>query len=63
MIEKTILEEMVAQVNIKTGENVITIDDVRNVLYGMSLDNVDYKMLDSFININRHISEGLLGHR
>lgn len=42
MIEKTILEEMVAQVNKKTGENVITIDDVRNVLYGMSLDNVDY---------------------
>ena len=33
---------MVAQVNKKTGENVITIDDVRNVLYGMSLDNVDY---------------------
>ena len=28
-----------------------------------NLNNIDKKMLDSFVNINKHISEGLIGHR
>lgn len=49
-----------------TKNNLLKLADYiakNTIKIGQDLDNVDYKMLDSFININRHISEGLLGHR
>ena len=42
MIEKTITEEMIEEINEKTEAGAITIDEVKRVLYGMDLDDVDY---------------------
>ena len=46
--------------------NLIKLADyvaVNTMKIGKNLDNIDKKMLDSFVNINKHISEGLIGHR
>ena len=50
--------------NIK--ENLVKLADyvaANTIKLGQNLDNIDEKLLDSFININRQISEGLLGRR
>ena len=50
--------------NIKN--NLIKLADyvsVNTIKLGQNLENIDRKMLDSFVNINKHISEGLIGHR
>ena len=50
----------------ETKDNLIKLADYvakNTIKLGQNLDNIDTRMLDSFININRQISEGLLGHR
>ncbi len=50
--------------NIK--ENLVKLADyvaANTIKLGQNLDNIDEKLLDSLININRQISEGLLGRR
>ena len=56
---KTKLPDNIKNNLVKLADYVsVNTSKVRN-----NLNNVDKKMLDSFININRHISEGLIGHR
>lgn len=47
-------------------DNLVKLADYvasNTIKIGQNLDNIDQKLLDSFININRQISEGLLGHK
>ena len=56
---KTNLPDNIKNNLIKLADYVV----VNTVKMGQDLDNIDKKMLDSFITINKHISEGLIGHR
>lgn len=43
MIEKSITDEMIDKINEKLGKDAITLDEVREVLYGINLNNIDYR--------------------
>lgn len=63
---KTLMKSPKSRMPKETRDNLIKLADyvaLNTIKLGQNLDNVDDKMLNSFININRHISEGLLGHR
>lgn len=63
---KTLMSSEKSKLPQETRNNLIRLADYvakNTIKLGQNLDNVDQKMLDSFININRQISEGLLGHR
>lgn len=63
---KTIMKSPKSRLPQETRDNLIKLADyiaLNTIKLGQNLDNVDDKMLNSFISINRHISEGLLGHR
>ena len=56
---KTQLSEEVRNNLVKLADYV----SVNTIKLGQNLDNIDEKMLNSFVTINKHISEGLIGHR
>ncbi len=63
---KTLMSKGKTKLPEETRNNLVRLADyvARNtIVLGQDLDNVDQKMLNSFVNINRQISEGLLGHR
>ena len=63
---KTLMVKGKSKLAGSTKDNLIKLADYvakNTIKIGQDLDNLDMKMLDSFVNINRHISEGLLGHR
>ena len=63
---KTLMSTENSKLPKETRNNLIKLADYvakNTIKLGQNLDNIDQKMLDSFININRQISEGLLGHR
>ena len=63
---KTLMKSPKSRLPQETRDNLIKLADyiaLNTIKLGQNLDNVDDKMLNSFISINRHISEGLLGHR
>lgn len=63
---KTLMSKGRSALADETKNNMIKLADYvakNTVKIGQNLDNPDTKMLDSFVSINRHISEGLLGHR
>lgn len=63
---KTLMSAENSKLPKETRNNLIKLADYvakNTIKLGQNLDNIDQKMLDSFININRQISEGLLGHR
>lgn len=63
---KTLMVKGKSKLAASTKDNLIKLADYvakNTIKIGQDLDNLDMRMLDSFVNINRHISEGLLGHR
>ena len=63
---KTLMKSKTSRLPEETRNNLIKLADYvaqNTIKLGQDLNNVDNKMLDSFININRQIAEGLLGHR
>ena len=56
---KTHLPEGIRNNLIKLADYV----SVNTIKLGQNLDAIDEKLLDSFVTINKHISEGLIGHR
>ena len=63
---KTLMKNSKTQLSEEVKNNLIKLADyvaVNTIKLGKDLDNIDKKMLDSFISINKHISEGLIGHR
>ncbi len=63
---KTLMKSNNSRLPQETKDNLIKLADYvaqNTIKLGQNLANVDNKMLDSFININRQIAEGLLGHR
>ena len=63
---KTLMSSKNSKMPQETKDNLIKLADYvsRNTIkLGQNLDNMDQKMLSCFVNINRQISEGLLGHR
>lgn len=63
---KTLMSKGKSKLPDETKNNLIKLADYiagNTIKIGQDIDNIDTKMLDSFISINRHISEGLLGHQ
>lgn len=63
---KTLMSSNKNKMPQETKNNLIKLADyvaTNTIKLGQNLDNIDQKILDSFININRQISEGLLGNR
>lgn len=63
---KTLMASNKTKLPQETKNNLIKLADYvakNTIKVGQNLKSIDQKMLDSFININRQISEGLLGHR
>ena len=63
---KTLMKSKTSRLPEETRNNLIKLADYvaqNTIKLGQNLNNIDNKMLDSFININRQIAEGLLGHR
>ena len=63
---KTLMKSKTSRLPEETRNNLIKLADYvaqNTIKLGQDLNNIDNKMLDSFININRQIAEGLLGHR
>jgi flagellar biosynthesis regulator FlaF len=63
---KTLMKSKTSRLPEETKNNLIKLADYvaqNTIKLGQDLNNIDNKMLDSFININRQIAEGLLGHR
>ena len=62
---KTLMTKGRSNLSEETKNNLIKLADYvskNTIKLGQNLENLDMKMVDSFVNINRHISEGLLGH-
>lgn len=63
---KTLMKKGKTKLPQETRDNLIKLADyvaANTIKVGQNLDNIDDKLLNSLININRHISEGLIGHR
>lgn len=63
---KTLMKSNNTRLPKETKENLIKLADyvaTNTIKLGQKLNDIDSKMLDSFININKQIAEGLLGHR
>ena len=63
---KTVMKKNKTDLPDNIKNNLIKLADyvaVNTVKMGQDLNNIDKKMLDSFVTINKHISEGLIGHR
>ncbi len=63
---KTLMAKGKTKLPEETRNNLIKLADYvakNTIVLGQNLDNIDQKMLNSFVNINRQISEGLLGHQ
>lgn len=63
---KTLMTKNKTDLSDEVKNNLIKLADyvsVNTIKFGQNLNNMDKKMLDSFVNINKHISEGLIGHR
>lgn len=62
---KTLMQGQKSRLPQETKDNLTKLADYvakNTIKLGQCLDNIDQKMLGSFININRQIAEGLLGH-
>lgn len=63
---KTLMKEGKTHLPEGIRNNLIKLADyvsVNTIKLGQNLDAIDEKLLDSFVTINKHISEGLIGHR
>ena len=63
---KTLMKDGKTQLSNEVRDNLVKLADyisVNTIKLGQNLDNIDEKMLNSFVTINKHISEGLIGHR
>ena len=63
---KTLMKNGKTQLSDEVRSNLIKLADyvsANTIKIGQNLDNIDEKMLNSFISINKHISEGLIGHQ
>jgi len=63
---KTVMNNGKTKLPNDVRNNLIKLADyiaLNTIKIGQNLNNDNRKMIDSFISINRHISEGLLGHR
>ena len=63
---KTLMRSNRSKLPEETKENLIKLADYvasNTIKLGKNLDEMDQKILDTLININRQISEGLLGHQ
>ena len=63
---KTLMSDGKTQLSDEVRNNLIKLADyvsVNTIKLGQNLDNIDEKMLNSFVSINKHISEGLIGHQ
>jgi len=63
---KTLMKKGKTKLPQETRDNLMKLADyvaANTIKLGQNLDNIDGKLLDSLVNINRHISEGLIGHR
>ena len=63
---KTLMEKGHTKLPQDVRNNLIKLADyisINTVKLGQNLKNIDKKLLDSFVEINRHIAEGLIGHR
>lgn len=63
---KTLMKNGKSELSDEVKNNLIKLADyvsVNTIKLGQNLNNVDEKMLNSLVSINKHISEGLIGHR
>lgn len=63
---KTLMKNGKSELSDEVKNNLIKLADyvsVNTIKLGQNLNSVDEKMLNSLISINKHISEGLIGHR
>ena len=63
---KTLMSDGKTQLSDEVRNNLIKLADyvsVNTIKLGQNLENIDEKMLNSFVSINKHISEGLIGHQ
>ncbi len=63
---KALMKDGKTQLSEEVRNNLVRLADyvsVNTIKLGQNLDNIDEKMLNSFVTINKHISEGLIGHR
>ena len=63
---KTLMKEGKTDLPENIRDNLVKLADyisVNTIKLGQNLDTIDEKILNSFITINKHISEGLIGHR
>lgn len=63
---KTLMKTGKTKLPQETRNNLIKLADYvagNTIKIGQSLDNVNKDLLTSLVNIDRHISEGLIGHR
>ena len=63
---KTLMKNGKSELSDEVKNNLVKLADyvsVNTIKLGQNLDAIDEKLLNSFININKHISEGLIGHR
>ena len=63
---KTLMTKGKTKLPQETRDNLIKLADYvssNTIKIGQNLDNVDAKLFDSLVSINRHIAEGLIGHR
>lgn len=63
---KTLMEKGNSKLPQEVKNNLIKLADyisLNTIKLGQDLKNIDKKLLDSFVEINRHIAEGLIGHR
>ena len=63
---KTLMKNGKSELSDEVKNNLVKLADyvsVNTIKLGQNLDNIDEKMLNSFVTINKHISEGLIGHR
>lgn len=63
---KTLMKNGKTKLPMETRENLIKLADyvaANTIKIGQNLNNIDDKLFNSLVNINRHIAEGLIGHR
>lgn len=63
---KTLMKSGKTKLPQETRDNLIKLADyvaANTIKLGQNLNNVDDNLLNSLVSINRHIAEGLIGHR
>lgn len=63
---KTLMKTGKTKLPQETRDNLIKLADYQacnTIKLGQNLDKIDDKLLNSLVEVNRHIAEGLLGHR